>query len=39
MPGKGMGAFIGQNAKLTGEVVSWVKKIAKVPIVVKLTRM
>lgn len=37
MPGKGMGAFVGQNAKLTGEVVSWVKKIAKVPIMVKLT--
>lgn len=37
MPSKGMGAFIGQNAELTGEVVSWVKKITKVPIVVKLT--
>jgi dihydropyrimidine dehydrogenase (NAD+) subunit PreA len=37
MPAKGMGAFIGQNAELTGKVVSWVKKVAKVPIVVKLT--
>jgi dihydropyrimidine dehydrogenase (NAD+) subunit PreA len=37
MPSKGMGAFIGQNAELTGDVVSWVKKVAKVPIVVKLT--
>jgi dihydropyrimidine dehydrogenase (NAD+) subunit PreA len=37
MPSKGMGAFIGQNAELTGNVVSWVKKVAKVPIVVKLT--
>jgi dihydropyrimidine dehydrogenase (NAD+) subunit PreA len=37
MPSKGMGAFIGQNAELTGEVVSWVKRVAKVPIVVKLT--
>jgi dihydropyrimidine dehydrogenase (NAD+) subunit PreA len=37
MPSKGMGAFIGQNAELTGDVVSWVRKVAKVPIVVKLT--
>jgi len=37
MPSKGMGAFIGQNAELTGHVVSWVKKVAKVPVVVKLT--
>jgi dihydropyrimidine dehydrogenase (NAD+) subunit PreA len=37
MPSKGMGAFIGQNAELTGNVVSWVKKVAKVPVVVKLT--
>jgi len=37
MPSKGMGAFIGQNAELTGNVVAWVKKVAKVPIVVKLT--
>ncbi len=26
MPSKGMGAFIGQDADLTGNVVSWVKK-------------
>lgn len=37
MPSKGMGAFIGQNADLTGQVVSWVKKVSKVPVVVKLT--
>jgi dihydropyrimidine dehydrogenase (NAD+) subunit PreA len=37
MPSKGMGAFIGQNAELTGNVVAWVKKVAKVPIVIKLT--
>lgn len=37
MPSKGMGAFIGQDAELTGKVVSWVKKVAKVPVVVKLT--
>ncbi len=37
MPSKGMGAFIGQNAELTGEVVAWVKEIARVPVVVKLT--
>jgi dihydropyrimidine dehydrogenase (NAD+) subunit PreA len=37
MPSKGMGAFIGQNAELTGEIVSWVKEVAQVPVVVKLT--
>jgi dihydropyrimidine dehydrogenase (NAD+) subunit PreA len=37
MPSRGMGAFIGQNAELTGQVVSWVKKVARVPVVVKLT--
>lgn len=37
MPSKGMGAFIGQSDKLTGDAVSWVKKVAKVPVVVKLT--
>jgi dihydropyrimidine dehydrogenase (NAD+) subunit PreA len=37
MPSKGMGAFIGQNAELTGDVVRWVKRVAKVPVVVKLT--
>ena len=37
MPNKGMGAFIGQNAELTGQVVAWVKAVAKVPVVVKLT--
>ena len=37
MPNKGMGAFIGQNAELTGQVVAWVKAVANVPVVVKLT--
>ena len=37
MPSKQMGAFIGQNADLTGAVVSWVRDVATVPIVVKLT--
>lgn len=37
MPSKRMGAFIGQQADLTGEVVSWVKEVARVPVVVKLT--
>jgi dihydropyrimidine dehydrogenase (NAD+) subunit PreA len=37
MPSRGMGAFIGQNAELTGQVVSWVKEVARVPVVVKLT--
>ena len=37
MPSQGMGAFIGQNAQLTGEIVSWVKEVAQVPVVVKLT--
>jgi len=37
MPGRGMGAFIGQNAELTGQVVAWVKGVAKIPVIVKLT--
>ncbi|MEW6568919.1 MAG: NAD-dependent dihydropyrimidine dehydrogenase subunit PreA [Chloroflexota bacterium] len=37
MPSRGMGAFIGQNAQLVGEVVSWVKEVSQVPVVVKLT--
>jgi dihydropyrimidine dehydrogenase (NAD+) subunit PreA len=37
MPSKGMGAFIGQNAELTGRVVSWVKEVSKIPVMVKLT--
>jgi dihydropyrimidine dehydrogenase (NAD+) subunit PreA len=32
-----MGAFIGQDAKLTGKIVSYVKRYAKVPVIVKLT--
>ncbi|MFO0792725.1 MAG: hypothetical protein U0586_01545 [Candidatus Brocadiaceae bacterium] len=37
MPDKGMGMFIGQNAELTGQVVAWVKAVARIPVVVKLT--
>jgi len=37
MPNRGMGAFIGQNADLTGDVVAWVKAVAKIPVIVKLT--
>jgi len=37
MPSRGMGAFIGQSERMTGEAVSWVKKVAKVPVIVKLT--
>jgi dihydropyrimidine dehydrogenase (NAD+) subunit PreA len=37
MPSKGMGAFIGQSHEMTGKVVSWVKKVAKIPVIVKLT--
>jgi len=37
MPARGMGAFIGQNAELTGQVVTWVKSVAKIPVIVKLT--
>jgi len=37
MPDKGMGMSIGQSAELTGKVVAWVKAVAKVPVVVKLT--
>lgn len=37
MPSKGMGAFIGQSSTMTGEVVSWVKQVSKIPVIVKLT--
>ncbi len=37
MPDCGMGALIGQSAELTAEVVRWVKAVAKIPVVVKLT--
>jgi dihydropyrimidine dehydrogenase (NAD+) subunit PreA len=37
MPDKGMGMAIGQNAELTGQVTAWVKAVAKIPVVVKLT--
>ena len=37
MVSKKMGAFIGQDAELTGQVVAWVKEVARIPLVVKLT--
>jgi dihydropyrimidine dehydrogenase (NAD+) subunit PreA len=37
MPSKRMGAFIGQDAELTADVVSWVREVSRVPIIVKLT--
>lgn len=37
MPSKGMGAFIGQDPELTGQVVSWVKEVSRIPVIVKLT--
>jgi dihydropyrimidine dehydrogenase (NAD+) subunit PreA len=37
MPSKGMGAFIGQSDVMTGDVVAWVKEVARVPVIVKLT--
>jgi len=37
MPGRGMGAYIGQHPELTGQVVAWVKQVAKIPVIVKLT--
>lgn len=37
MPEKGMGAAIGQVPKLTKCITAWVKEVAKVPVIVKLT--
>ena len=37
MPDQGMGALIGQSAELTAEVVRWVKAVAEIPVIVKLT--
>jgi dihydropyrimidine dehydrogenase (NAD+) subunit PreA len=37
MPSRGMGAFIGQDANLVGDVVRWVKRASTLPVVVKLT--
>lgn len=37
MPDRSMGAFIGQDATMTGDVVSWVREAVRMPIVVKLT--
>lgn len=36
-PEIGMGAYIGQHPELTGQVVSWVKEAATIPVIVKLT--
>lgn len=37
MAEKGIGSAIGQDPKLTGKVVKWVKEVAEVPVMVKLT--
>lgn len=37
MPERGMGAAIGQNPELTARVTKWVKEVAHVPVMVKMT--
>lgn len=37
MPEKGMGSAIGQNPDITGAVASWVKEVATVPVMAKMT--
>jgi len=37
MPERGMGAAIGQDPELTGNVVKWVQEVANVPVIAKLT--
>lgn len=37
MPERGMGSAIGQDPELTGRVTTWVKEVAKVPVMVKLS--
>ena len=37
MPERGMGAAIGQDPELTGKVVKWVKEVADVPVIAKMT--
>jgi len=37
MAEKGIGSSIGQDPGLTGDVVKWVKEVAEVPVMVKLT--
>ena len=37
MAEKGIGSSIGQDPSLTGDVVKWVKEVAEVPVMVKLT--
>jgi len=37
MPERGMGAAIGQDPELTGMAVKWVKEVADIPVIAKLT--
>jgi len=37
MPERGMGMAVGQDAAITGMITAWVKEVAKVPVIVKLT--
>jgi dihydropyrimidine dehydrogenase (NAD+) subunit PreA len=37
VPGRVMGAAVGQSPKMTAQVVEWVKDVSSVPIIVKLT--
>ncbi|UNC92226.1 NAD-dependent dihydropyrimidine dehydrogenase subunit PreA [Candidatus Contubernalis alkaliaceticus] len=37
MPEQGVGQAIGQDHQITGEITRWVKKVADVPVIVKLT--
>lgn len=37
MPERGMGAAIGQHEDLVEEITGWVKEVARVPVIVKLT--
>jgi dihydropyrimidine dehydrogenase (NAD+) subunit PreA len=34
---RGMGSAVGQNPKVTETIVSWVKEVAKIPVITKLT--
>ncbi|MDQ7779768.1 MAG: NAD-dependent dihydropyrimidine dehydrogenase subunit PreA [Planctomycetota bacterium] len=37
LPERGMGSIIGQNPALSAERVAWVKKVARIPVMAKLT--
>lgn len=37
VPDYGMGSFIGQSPELSAQVTAWVKQVAKIPVIVKLT--